>query len=130
MHFVRDLRHAGRALVRTPAFTLVVLATLALAIGANTVIFSVVDGVLLSPLPYDDPDRIVVVQQSEEGLTDGGPLGTSQDLFLEWRENGRSFAQLAMYSQESATLTSLEEPIRWRFCALSSRAGAVLRMRS
>ena len=51
MHFVRDLRHAGRALVRTPAFTIVVLLTLALAIGANTVIFSVVDGVVLSPLP-------------------------------------------------------------------------------
>jgi putative ABC transport system permease protein len=128
MHFVRDLRHAGRALVRTPAFSVVVLATLALAIGANTVIFSVVDGVLLSPLPYDDPAAIVVVQQHEEGVSDEGPSGASQDLFLAWRETGRSFSQLAMYSQESATMTSTDEPVRMNGVAASPALFAVLRV--
>ena len=127
MHFVRDLRHAGRALIRTPSFTVIVLITLALAIGANTVIFSVVDGVLLSPLPYGDPDSIVVLQQSSDGLEDEGPAGTSQALFLEWREKGRSFDQLAMYSMESATLASLEEPARMNGVAVSPTLFGILR---
>lgn len=128
MHFMRDLRHAGRALIRTPSFTVIVLITLGLAIGANTVIFSVVDGVLLSPLPYDEPEGIVVVQQLGDRLNDDGPAGTSQDLFLEWRENGRAFEQLAMYSMESATVTSLEEPIRLNGVAVSPTLFGILRV--
>ncbi len=127
MHFVRDLRHAGRALIRTPSFTVIVLITLALAIGANTVIFSVVDGVLLSPLPYGDPDSIVVLQQSSDDLDGEGPAGTSQGLFLEWRENGRSFDQLAMYSMESATVTSFDEPARVNGVAVSPTLFGILR---
>ncbi len=128
MQFARDLRHAGRALARTPGFTLVVLATLALAIGANTVIFSVVDGVVLSPLPYDAPEALVVVQQTGDGLGDeSGPSGASQDLFLSWRESGRAWDQLAMYSQESATMTSLDEPVRLNGVAASPAFFGVLR---
>ena len=128
MHFVRDLRHAGRALIRTPSFTVVVLITLALAIGANTVIFSVVDGVLLSPLPYVEPEDIAVVQQLGGELNDEGPSGASQSLFLEWRENGRAFDQLAMYSMESATVTSLEEPVRMNGVAVSPTLFGILRV--
>ena len=67
---VRDLRHGVRSLSRTPAFTLSVVLTLALGIGASTAVFSVVDGVLLGPLPYPDADRLVrVATRSQPQLT-------------------------------------------------------------
>ena len=56
MNWLQDFRHAGRSLIKAPGFAAVVVITLGLAIGANTAIFSVVDGVLLRPLPYDDPE--------------------------------------------------------------------------
>jgi putative ABC transport system permease protein len=71
---VQDLRHGGRNLRRNPGFALVVIVTMALGIGANTAIFSVVNGVLLRPLPYADGDRLVVVRQQQPlaGVSDRG----------------------------------------------------------
>ena len=64
----RDLKYTMRRLARTPMFTLAILVTLALGIGANTAIFSVIDGVLLKPLPFPEPDRLIGVWQTAPGV--------------------------------------------------------------
>ena len=66
--FLQDLRYAGRKLLRAPGFTIIAIATLAIAIGATTAVYSIVDGVLLQPLPFASPDRLVrVASTSREG---------------------------------------------------------------
>ncbi len=128
MNWLQDFRHAGRSLIKAPGFAAIVVITLGLAIGANTAILSVVDGVLLRPLPYDDPGAIVVIQEngpeSEEGL--GGVA--SQQLFLNWRQRGRSLEQIAMYSSQQATMTGGEEPVRLTGVATSATLFPLLRV--
>ena len=90
---LQDGRLAFRALRRSPGFALTAIATLALSVGATTAMFSVVDGVLLQPLPYPDPDRVMVVFQHnrlKQERTDASPAN-----FLDWRERSRSFSHLA-----------------------------------
>ena len=89
-----DLRHALRVLLRRPAFTLVAVLTLALGIGANTAIFSVVNGVLLRPLPYPEPDRIVRLWEQTKT---GGRNNVSNPNFLDWRARSASFEALSSY---------------------------------
>ena len=84
---VQDLRHAVRSLLARPGFTLVAVLTLALGIGANSAIFSVVNGALLRPLPYPEPDRLVIFMEK----TADGPRWTSYANFLDYREQSRSF---------------------------------------
>jgi putative ABC transport system permease protein len=102
----QDLRYALRTLVRWPGFTAVVVLTLALGIGANAAIFSVVNAVLLRPLPYADPDRLVVVLGTP---TDGdsAKVGASSSYpdFADFRARSRSFSQLAAYSVRRTTVT-------------------------
>src|SRR5262245_12665472 len=105
----QDLRYGVRMLVKTPGFTLVACLTLALGIGANTAIFSVVYGVLLKQLPYPNPDRIVTVtlmfpQRNIELLR-------ARD-YLDWREQSQSFAQLACYDTSETNLTGSGEAER------------------
>jgi putative ABC transport system permease protein len=89
----QDLRYAIRTLARNPGFSTVIVLTLALAVGANTAIFSIVNGVLLKPLPYPDPDRILMLWESS--LTDR-TLGTvSPGNFFDWREESHSFEKMA-----------------------------------
>ncbi len=129
MTLFQDLRHAARSLIKTPAFSLVVVLTLGLAIGANSAIFSVVDGVLLKPLPFDDPGDIVLVnERMPEAGMGGGPAGASQRLFLAWRERGQAFDRLAMYSNQASTLTSLAEPVRLNGAAVSPSLFPLLRV--
>ena len=90
---LQDGRLAFRALRRSPGFALTAIATLALSVGATTAMFSVVDGVLLQPLPYPDPDRVMVVFQHnrlKQERTEASPAN-----FLDWRERSRSFSHLA-----------------------------------
>jgi hypothetical protein len=89
-----DLRHALRALLKRPAFTLVAVLTLGLGIGANTAIFSVVNGVLLRPLPYAEPDRIV---QLWEISSKGSRMNVSNPNFLDWVRQARSFDAIVAY---------------------------------
>ena len=85
--WVGDLRHAGRSLLRAPGFTLIVVATLALAIGANTAIFSVVNVVLLKPLPFPHADRLVHIGGTAPGTDQPEELGVPDELYFEYRES-------------------------------------------
>ena len=102
----QDLRYALRTLVRWPGFSAVVILTLALGIGANAAIFSVVNAVLLRPLPYANPDRLVFVFGTP---TDGDSAkvgsGSSYPDFADFRARSRSFGQLAAYSVRQTTVT-------------------------
>jgi putative ABC transport system permease protein len=109
---LKDLRYAARQLRRKPGFAVVVVLTLALGIGANTAIFSVVDGVLLRPLPYEEPDRLVVLWGDETGLRSGSSWASYPD-FLDFEKQATSFVTLAGSSQQTYTLTGYGgEPVR------------------
>lgn len=104
------LRLAARQLLRYPSFSAVVIATLALGIGASTLIFSVVNGVLLKPLPYPDPDRIVRVLQVNENGFVGNNI--SEPNFSDLKEQTRSFANLARYALGTQPVSGGSEPAR------------------
>ncbi|HEY7481571.1 MAG TPA: ABC transporter permease [Gemmatimonadales bacterium] len=101
------LRRAIRSLRRAPAFSLAAVATLALGIGANTVVFSVVNGVLLDPLGYPDPDRLVVVWGRHSAI---GRETASLPDFLDWRSQARSFQGMAAMTYTRFNLTGQGEP--------------------
>jgi len=90
-----DLRFAARSLRKNPGFTAVAVLTLALGIGANTAIFSLVNGVLLRPLPYRDPNRLTIVWEKN---SDGTPDNVGYATYLEWKAQNKSFRELAVYS--------------------------------
>jgi putative ABC transport system permease protein len=104
----RDLSYGGRILWQKPAYSAIAVLTIALGIGANTAIFSVVNTVLLKPLPFDEPDRVMAVgQQSSQN-----PAALSQFSFRNFadvREQSRSFDRLAAYYNTNLTLTGLRE---------------------
>lgn len=108
---MRDVRHAVRRLARTPAFALATVTMLALGIGANTAIFSVVHTVLLKPLPYPDPDRLVRLWQTAPGvnITD---LNASIADYVAYREDSRTLADVAIWAGNAFTVTGLAEPER------------------
>ena len=103
----QDVRYALRSLAKAPGFTAVVLLTLALGIGANTAIFSVVNGVLLRPLPYYQPERIAVVRETYGQGQRGTVSGPN---YIDWRARGRSFEQLAGYRVRMLTVVGEGEP--------------------
>jgi predicted permease len=103
---LQDLRFGLRMLAKNPGFTAVAVLTLALGIGANTAIFSVVNGVLLRPLPYSEPDRLVEIYERSAQISE---LSDSYLNFLDWEKSNRSFAGMAAYRGESFNLTSAGE---------------------
>jgi putative ABC transport system permease protein len=105
---VQDLRHAMRLLRKQPTFTVAAILTLALGIGANTAIFSIVNAVLLQPLPYPDQSRVFVVYQSRSGGSDRARL--SAENFLDLQRESRSFQALGAYAGTGFTLSGLGEP--------------------
>src|SRR5579864_7963473 len=92
--FVADLHHSIRVLLNSPGFTTIAVAALALGIGANTAIFSVVNTVLLQPLPYPEPDRIMRVERS---FPQGKGSSSSIPKFMAWRKNNQVFEALTIY---------------------------------
>src|SRR5277367_2375837 len=112
VHFLeiltQDVRFGVRMLRRSPVFTFVAILTLALGIGANTAIFSVVQGVLLSPLPYSHPERLVLVWQYNLALKH--PISVSYPDFLDWQRGARSFQQMAAYDSQDRNLTAPGTP--------------------
>ena len=101
--WIRDFMHAARSLVRAPGFTFVVVATLALAIGANATIFSVVNAVLLEPLPYPNADRLVHIAGTAPGTDQPPEFGVPDELYFEYRESVPGLEDLAMYGTGSST---------------------------
>ena len=110
---IHDLRYAVRGLLKKPLFAVLTVLTLALGIGANVAIFSVVNGVLLRPLPYPHPERLMMVwiYNPRQGFDkDVAPYLT----FADWRAQSRSFEQLAAYSGASVSLTGAGDPAQLR----------------
>jgi predicted permease len=104
----RDFRYGSRSLRKSPGLAAAAIATLALGIGANTAIFSVLQGVVLDPLPYQQPDRLVVVALYNRSL--GSPTYLSYPDFLDWQLNSRSFKQIAAFANEGFDMTGPGEP--------------------
>src|SRR6476660_8406992 len=105
-----DLRYAFRQLVKNPGFAGVAILTLALGIGACTAIFSVVNGVLLRPLDYPQPDRILVIK--ETNLPQFPEFAVSPPNYLDWVRQTKSYSFLAAYDGMQANLTGHGEPQR------------------
>jgi len=97
----RDVHYALRTLRKAPGFTLVVLLTLGLGIGANTAIFSIVDGILLHPLPYQDPSRLIALNGTTPKV---GTISVSYPDFVDWRQQSRSFSEMAAVCSVSFNL--------------------------
>jgi ABC-type antimicrobial peptide transport system permease subunit len=106
---IKDIRVGLRSLLKRPAFAILAISTLALGIGASTAIFSVVDGVLLKPLPYPEAERIV---QLREVGTRGGRMAFAEPNFLDLRTRSHSFAALAQYNGSLTTVNGGAEPVR------------------
>jgi len=104
---LQDVSYGVRALRKNPGFAIVIVLTLALGIGANTAIFSVVRGVVLAPLPYPEPNRLVMVWESRPNVK---TLSTSYPDFMDWQRNARSFEQMAALTSRNYDLTSPGTP--------------------
>ena len=98
---VQDVRFAFRMLVKSPAFTAAVIVTLALGIGANTALFSIVNSVLLNPLPYPRSNQLVALYEDKPGLGQG-PISYLN--FLDWQRTAQSFSSMAIYRHEDYNL--------------------------
>jgi putative ABC transport system permease protein len=118
-----DIRYALRTFLRNPGFTVVVLATLGLGIGATTAIFSVLDGVMLRPLPYPDVDRILTLT---ERTTDGRRMSVSWPDFLDWRAQNQVFDRLGIFRGTTVNLTGGDQPERLIGAIASSELFSVL----
>ena len=126
--FLQDFRYAIRVLRRQPGVTFVAVLTLALGIGANSAIFSAVNAVLLRPLPYDDPDRLVTVWEKRpaEGVSDNV---VSPADFLDWARMNQSFDAMAAMTNTTADLTGSGEPEKLSVGVVSPPFFDILRVR-
>ncbi len=122
--FWQDICYGARMLVKNPFFTLIAVLTLALGIGGNTAIFSVVNAVLLRPLPYVEPDRLVIVWGYHPEI---GREEASLPDFADWREQSRSFELMAAAAVRSYSFTGKEEPERLIGAAVTADFFAALR---
>jgi predicted permease len=111
---IRDFRYAARGLARRPLFTLVAVLTLAIGTGANTAVFSVVDNVLLKPLPYPEAGELVSIWHDAPGAPGlaavAGGLNVSPSMFVTYRDENRSFQSIGIWSPMTANVTGLAKP--------------------
>ncbi|MGE0351766.1 MAG: ABC transporter permease [Gemmatimonadales bacterium] len=119
VEFLRDVRQSLRLIRRAPVFSAVVILTLAIGIGANTALYSVVRGVFLRPLPYGSADRLMMVWN--DNLDRGWrQFGTSLPDFLDWRDQVTSFDQLSAFWTGAGNLTGLDRPERVSYATVSA----------
>jgi putative ABC transport system permease protein len=122
---LQDIRYGWRMLARNPGFTAIAVLTLAIGIGASTAIFSVVDTVLLRPLPYREPERLVLVTETLPGMS-ADEIGVSAGEYQDYRDRNRSFSQVAAYESAGFNLTGAGQPLRVNAAALSASAFPLL----
>src|SRR5579862_5997130 len=125
--FVADLQYAVRILRKTPVFTLAAIATLALGVGANTAIFSVINAVLLQPLPYPQPERLVTVWETNIHNPDQ-PEIVSAPNFLDWQRQNDVFERMAAYEQQSYNLAGQSDPEQVQGMRVTASLFPLLRM--
>lgn len=132
---LRDTRHAIRGLRRTPAFTIAVTLTLALGIGGNTAMFSVVDQLLLRPLPYPEGDQLLVIYERFKQTT-AEPLPPTADRnsvspanWLDWQRQNGTLQDIAVWRTQTVTLTGVGEPVRLSAQTVSAEFFPVLGVR-
>jgi putative ABC transport system permease protein len=123
-----ELRHAARRLLRSPAFTLTAVATLALAIGANAAIFAVVERVVLNPLPYPQSDRLTELDHGSVGLRVHSGLGNTPGLYFHYVERSRVLDSAALYRSVDRTISGDGEPERIRVTRATPSLASVLRV--
>ncbi len=122
---LHDLRYGARMLRNNPGFTLVAVLTLALGIGANTALFSVIDAVLLRPLPFHDPDRLVAIRAVDlRDATHGGEI--SYPAFLDWRSRSSSFEAMSVWNTIDLTYTGGDQPESVRSAVVSANLFSML----
>ena len=104
---IQDLRYGARVLRKSPGFTIIALLTLALGIGANTAIFSILYGILLRPLPYKDAERLIVLHETTPKV---GEVSVSYPNFLDWRAQSRAFSEMAAVKSVGFSLSGIDQP--------------------
>src|SRR5262245_49754054 len=123
---LRDLRYGARMLMRRPGFSLIAVVTLALGIGANTAIFSVVKAVLLNPLPYGDPERLVMLWENDT-LEGNDRNSVAPANFADWRRQSEACTELAFYGQPGGfNVTGAGEPERIIGCGVAGNTFSLL----
>jgi len=122
----QDVRYALRVLSKSPGFTAIALLTLALGIGANTALFSVVNGVLLNPLPFPSPDQLVAVYSKTDTF---GQSSITYLNFLDWQKNNHSFSALCAFRSDNYNLTGTGEPERLHAHMVSAEFFPILGLR-
>ena len=125
--FFADLRCALRRLRQKPGFAATSLLTLALGIGATTSIFSVIDGVLLKPLPYSEPAQLVAIAHTAPGLN-MKEIGMTASLYVTYSEQSRVFQDVAMWSTDTASITDLGAPEELPALLVTNRLLSILRV--
>jgi putative ABC transport system permease protein len=125
---MQDVRAALRALVARPGFSAVAVLTLALGIGANTAVYTVVHGVLLAPLPYEDPDEVVVLNEISPQFP--APISVSWQNYVDWRDRSRAFDAVAAFRTTQMTVTGSGDaerlPVRMVTASLFPMLGVTL----
>ena len=122
-----DIRYAIRMLLKSPGFTIIAIITLALGIGANSAIFSVIETVLLRPLPFPRPNELAMLWNAPDH--GAGRENHSYPDYQDFRDEGKSFAALALYTQASTVLSTNGDPIELDGLATTAQLFDVLEVR-
>src|SRR6266700_88507 len=121
----QDLRYGSRMLLKNPGITFVVILALALGIGANTAIFSVVNAVLLRPMPFEDADRLVFLNETSKVMDE---ISISYPDFTDWRNQNQVFERIGVYNRNSYNLTGYGEAERILTAQMSADLFSALRV--